>query len=77
MLTDTLKSYVGDAAQTRRGVLSLKYPIEHGIVTDWDDMENILNHTFNNVPAKGRSVMITEPPLNPKGNREKTTQVCK
>jgi len=32
-------TYVGDAAQAMRGVLSLRYPIEHGIVTDWDDME--------------------------------------
>ena len=33
--------YVGSAAQHSRGVLTLKYPIEHGIVTNWDDMEKI------------------------------------
>ena len=33
--------YVGDEAQWKRGMLSLKYPIEHGIITNWDDMEKV------------------------------------
>ena len=35
------ESYVGDEAQSRRGILTLRYPIEHGIVTNWEDMEKI------------------------------------
>lgn len=33
--------YVGDEAQSKRGLLSLTYPMEHGIVTNWDDMEKV------------------------------------
>lgn len=39
--------FIGQKAATElRGLLKIKYPLEHGIVTDWDDMERIWEYVY-------------------------------
>jgi len=66
---------VGEGAQKKRGILSLRYPVEHGIVVNWDDMQTLWQHTFQNelrIDSSEYSVMLTEAALNPKSNRERS-----
>lgn len=38
--------FIGRKAQEFRGLLKIKYPMEHGIVMDWDDMERIWSWVY-------------------------------
>lgn len=58
--------------------ISLKAPMGiDGIVTDWDSMTAVLSHTFKQlcIDPSQHLILMTEPPLNPKANREKMTKI--
>jgi len=33
--------FIGPKAEEHRGLLNIRYPMEHGVVRDWNDMERI------------------------------------
>ncbi|KAJ3707653.1 hypothetical protein LUZ61_011358 [Rhynchospora tenuis] len=70
--------YVGDEAQSMWDILALKYPIERGIITNWDEMTTIWHHTYYNkfhVVPEQHPVLLTDAPLNTRANREKMTEI--
>jgi len=71
-------TFIGRKAQEFRGLLKIKYPMEHGIVTDWDDMERIWNWVYSeelSTLSEEHPVLLTEAPLNPRQNRDIAAQI--
>ena len=70
--------FIGKEAEQKIGVLNMYYPIENGIITNWEDMEKIWKHIFNNeliISPEEHSVLLTEVPFNSNENREKMAQI--
>ena len=76
--TDQRDCYIGDNAISSKDILTITYPMEHGIITNWDDMEKIWHYLFSKelrISPKEYPILITAPSYNPIGNGEKTTQI--
>lgn len=71
--------FIGPNAEEHRGLLSIKYPMEHGYVNDWADMEKVWQYVYSkeqlNTFAEEHPVLLTEAPLNPRHNREKAAEI--
>ena len=69
---------VGDEASKLRSYLELSYPMENGIVRNWDDMCHVWDYTFHHkmqIDPKNSKILLTEPPMNPVNNRKKMFEV--
>jgi actin-related protein 2 len=74
MLKDVM---CGSEASAARHSLDISYPVENGIVRNWEDMEHLWNYTFYEnlqVNPKENKVLLTEPPMNPTKNRERLVE---
>lgn len=71
---------VGDEASELRSMLEVNYPMENGIVRNWDDMKHLWDYTFGpeklSIDSRNCKILLTEPPMNPTKNREKIIEVC-
>ena len=76
---DVKKEYfIGKNAERRIQLLKMDYPIKNGIITNWDDMEKIWKHIFQNelyVSPEENYVLLTEVPFNSNEMREKIAQI--
>jgi actin-related protein 2 len=69
---------VGDEASKLRMMLQITYPLENGIVRNWEDVEHVWDYTFHeklHINTNECKILLTEPPMNPKQNRERLVQV--
>ncbi|KAI7688062.1 Actin-related protein 3 [Sarcoptes scabiei] len=74
---DDLDFFIGDEALDATGY-SVKYPIRHGIVEDWDLMERYWEQCifkYLRVEPEDHHFLLTEPPLNTPENREYTAEI--
>uniref|UniRef100_F7DZD7 Actin related protein 1B n=1 Tax=Equus caballus TaxID=9796 RepID=F7DZD7_HORSE len=39
--------FIGPKAEEHRGLLAIRYPMEHGVVRDWNDMERIWQYVYS------------------------------
>ncbi|KAK0086328.1 hypothetical protein PV325_003335 [Microctonus aethiopoides] len=70
---------VGDEASKLRSLLEISYPMQNGIVRNWEDMCHVWDYTFGkekmNINPRECKILLTEPPMNPTTNREKMIEV--
>eukprot|EP00013_Stygamoeba_regulata_P023064 CAMPEP_0177648600 /NCGR_PEP_ID=MMETSP0447-20121125/10913_1 /TAXON_ID=0 /ORGANISM="Stygamoeba regulata, Strain BSH-02190019" /LENGTH=369 /DNA_ID=CAMNT_0019151249 /DNA_START=126 /DNA_END=1235 /DNA_ORIENTATION=- len=75
-----LKGYFfGEEARQKRALLTLHHPVQSGVVENWEDMERYLDFVITralNIADSGQHpFVVSEPPINPKGNRESMAQL--
>ncbi|KAM8970900.1 actin, cytoplasmic-like [Sarcophilus harrisii] len=75
---DEKDTFIGDEVTDNWRKLTVKYPVEQGIVTNWEDMEKIWHHAFYNVlrvDPEQHPLLVTESITNPKANKEKLVEI--
>ena len=72
------EKFFGDLAYKYRGLCKLSYPIQNGIITNWNDIIQLWQYLYSdvlNIKKCDHPVLITETPLNPISNRIRMAQI--
>ncbi|CAK9787449.1 putative actin-like protein 3 [Cutaneotrichosporon oleaginosum] len=75
---EDLDFFIGDEAVANSKTYSLHYPIRHGMINNWDQMERFWEQSifkYLRAEPEDHYVLLTEPPLNPPENRENTAEI--
>jgi len=73
-----LDFFIGTEAAIKRENYNLDYPIRHGIVENWDNMEKYWQrciYQYLNCDPEEHYMLLTEPPMNTPENREYTAEI--
>ncbi|KAK5574988.1 hypothetical protein RB653_010243 [Dictyostelium firmibasis] len=70
---------VGDEAAKLRSMLQITYPLENGIIRNWDDITHVWDYALKEKLKVSNprecKILLTEPPMNPVANRQKMIEV--
>ncbi|XP_037758302.1 actin-like protein 7A [Chelonia mydas] len=72
------ETFVGKELQDVKIPLKLVNPLRHGIVVDWDCVQDIWEYIFHKemkIQPEEHAVLVSDPPLSPTTNREKYAEM--
>jgi len=72
------ESIIGTEAEKKFGILDISYPIQGGVVVNWDEMERIWANTFYGelkIAPEEHNLLLTESPFITRKDREKTLEM--
>lgn len=68
---------VGDEAAKLRSMLQITYPLDNGIIRNWEDIMYVWDYAFTEklkIEPRECKILLTEAPMNPHQNRAKMVE---
>eukprot|EP00923_Selenidium_pygospionis_P005839 GHVN01010056.1.p2 GENE.GHVN01010056.1~~GHVN01010056.1.p2 ORF type:complete len:115 (+),score=14.01 GHVN01010056.1:275-619(+) len=52
--------FVGSKVEELRSLLTLSYPVSHGVIEDWTDMEHVWTHVYSEMRINAEEVVVNK-----------------